>query len=103
MVLARVTGTVVSTHKSKHLSDLRLLLLERINPVTMQGKNEYVVGIDDVGANAGEIVFYVTGSSARLTDTTKGKPSDATIIAIVDGIENGGLFTYRKHPAGDGE
>jgi microcompartment protein CcmK/EutM len=52
--------------------------------VTLKGKGDYVVGIDSVGANAGEIVFYVTGSSARMTETTKGKPSDATIIAIVD-------------------
>ena len=62
----------------------------------MKGKGEYVVGIDSVGANAGEIVFYVTGSSARMTETTKGKPSDATIIAIVDVIEKDGVLTYEK-------
>ena len=54
------------------------------------GKGDYVVGIDGVGANVGEIVFYVTGSSARMTEVTKGKPSDATIIAIVDVIEKDG-------------
>ena len=62
----------------------------------LKGKGDYVVGIDSVGANAGEIVFYVTGSSARMTDTTKGKPSDATIIAIVDVIEKDGVLTYEK-------
>jgi microcompartment protein CcmK/EutM len=58
------------------------------------------VGIDSVGANAGEIVFYVTGSSARMTETTKGKPSDATIIAIVDVIEKDGVLTYEKSGEG---
>jgi microcompartment protein CcmK/EutM len=53
-----------------------------------------------VGANAGEVVFYVTGSSARMTETTKGKPSDATIIAIVDAIEKDGELTYDKSGAG---
>lgn len=96
MVLARVQGTVVSTHKSAHLEGLKLLLLEKLDPQTMKGKNDYVVGIDSVGANAGEIVFYTGGSSARMTDVTKGKPSDATIIAIVDSIESDGRLVYEK-------
>jgi microcompartment protein CcmK/EutM len=96
MVLARVKGTVVSTHKTDSLEGLRLLLLEKVDPVSMKGKGDYVVGIDGVGANAGEIVFYVTGSSARMTDTTKGKPSDATIIAIVDTVEKDGELVYQK-------
>ncbi len=99
MVLARVKGTVVSTHKSPSMEGLKLLLLEKIDPVTLKGKGDFVVGIDSVGANAGEIVFYVTGSSARMTDTTKGKPSDATIIAIVDAIEKDGTLTYDKAAA----
>jgi len=101
MVLARVKGTVVSTHKPESMKGLRLLLLEKIDAVTLKGKGDYVVGIDSVGANAGEVVFYVTGSSARMTETTKGKPSDATIIAIVDVIEKDGVLTYEK-ARGDG-
>ena len=101
MVLARVKGTVVSTHKPDSLQGLRLLLLEKIDAVTLKGKGDYVVGIDSVGANAGEIVFYVTGSSARMTDATKGKPSDATIIAIVDLIEKDGAVTYDKAAEGE--
>ena len=99
MVLARVRGTVVSTHKSPLMEGLKLLLLEKIDPVTLKGKGDFVVGIDDVGANAGEVVFYVTGSSARMTETSKGKPSDATIIAIVDLIEQDGVLSYRKSGA----
>jgi microcompartment protein CcmK/EutM len=101
MVLARVKGTVVSTHKPESLQGLRLLLLEKVDAVSLAGKGEYVVGIDSVGANAGEIVFYVSGSSARMTEATKGKPSDATIIAIVDTIEKDGEITYQKAGAGE--
>jgi microcompartment protein CcmK/EutM len=100
MVLARVKGTVVATHKPASMEGLRLLLLEKVDAVSLKGKGDYVVGIDSVGANAGEIVFYVTGSSARMTDTTKGKPSDATIIAIVDAIEKDGVLTYEKAAGG---
>jgi len=101
MVLARVKGTVVSTHKPSSMEGMRFLLLEKIDAVTLAGKGDYVVGIDGVGANAGEIVFYVTGSSARMTDATKGKPSDATIIAIVDVIEKDGTLTYQKAGAAE--
>ena len=96
MVLARVKGTVVATQKAEALGGLKLLLLERIDAASLKGKSDYVVALDAVGANAGEIVFYVTGSSARLTDVTKGKPSDATVVAIVDLLEADGRVVYRK-------
>ncbi len=96
MLIARVRGTVVSTHKSPSMEGLRLLLLEKIDPVSLAGKGDFVVAMDSVGANAGEVVFYVTGSSARLTEATKGRPTDATVIAVVDAIEKDGSYTYEK-------
>lgn len=90
---------MVSTQKPSSMEGLTLLLVEKIDPATLKGKGDFVVAIDSVGANAGEIVFFVTGSSARMTETTKGKPSDATIIAIVDAIEKEGAYTYRKGKA----
>ena len=96
MVIAKVVGTVVSVHKEARLGGIKFLLLDKINPATMQGKNDYVVAIDGVGAGPGEVVFYVAGSSARLTAVTDGKPTDATIVAIVDNIEIRGEYVYRK-------
>ena len=96
MVLARVVGTVVSTHKSEKIEGLKFLLLERLDPPTMKGKNDYVVAMDAVGTGIGEVVFYVTGSSARMTEVTQGKPADASIIAIVDNIEKDGQYVYQK-------
>lgn len=101
MVLARVTGTVVSTHKAEQLGGLKLLLLEKIDPVSMAGRKDFIVAIDSVGANVGEVVFYAGGSSARMTEATKGKPSDATIIAIVDAIESDGSLVYDTSAAGE--
>lgn len=96
MILAKVVGTVVSSHKSPKIDGIKFLLLEKIDPVTMKGKNDFVVSMDSVGAGAGEIVFYVSGSSARFTEVTEGKPSDSAIIGIVDFIEKDGVYTYRK-------
>ncbi len=101
MVLARVVGTVVSTAKAQQLQGQRLLLLEKVSLPLLEGTQDFVVALDAVGANAGELVFYVTGSSARLTDASKGKPTDATIAAIVDLLEHQGELVYQKRTAGD--
>jgi microcompartment protein CcmK/EutM len=96
MILAKVVGTIVSNHKNQKMEGIKLLLLEKIDPVTMKGKNDFVVAMDSVGAGKDEIVFYVAGSSARFTNVTEGVPTDSTVIAIVDLIEKDGKFTYQK-------
>jgi len=96
MILARVVGTVVSSHKPRKMDGIAFLLVEKIDPITMKGKGDFVVAMDSVGAGLDEIVFYVSGSSARFTPVTEGVPTDCSIVAIVDFIEKNGSFTYRK-------
>jgi microcompartment protein CcmK/EutM len=96
VVLGRVRGSVVSTHKEKLLEGISLLLVEKIDPRTLKGKDDYVVALDAVGAGEGEVVFYASGSSARMTEVTNGRPADATITAIVQSVEMNGRETYRK-------
>lgn len=96
MILAKVTGTVVASQKAAKMEGVKLLLLEKIDPISLKGKNDFVVAMDGVGAGKGEIVFYVSGSSARLAEITMGLPTDATVVAIVDVIEQNGSFTYQK-------
>jgi microcompartment protein CcmK/EutM len=100
MVLARVVGTVVSTRKEEKIEGIKFLLLEKIDPASMKGKQEYLVAMDSVGAGMGEVVFYAAGSSSRMTAVTQGRPSDATITAIVDVIEMDGSVVYHKDRAG---
>ena len=96
MILAKVIGNVVSTRKEPKIEGIKFLLLEKINPTTLQGSGDYIVAMDSVGAGIGEVVFCVAGSSSRMTAVTEGKPSDATIIAIVDAIEINGTYVYQK-------
>ncbi len=96
MVLAKVAGTVVSNSKEPKIEGIKFLLVEKIDPVTMKGKKDFIVAMDTVGAGVGEIIFYVSGSSSRLTDVTEGKPCDASIIAIVDDINIEGKTVYQK-------
>jgi len=96
MVLARVVGTVISTQKSPKMEGIKFLLVEKIDPVTLKGNNDFVVSMDTVGAGIGEIVFYASGSGARQTTMTQGMPTDSSIVAIVDSIEKDGDFTFQK-------
>jgi microcompartment protein CcmK/EutM len=99
MQLARVTGTVVSTRKEQRIEGIKFLLLEKIDAASMAGKKDYVVAMDSVGAGIGEVVFYASGSSSRMTTVTDGRPSDAAIIAIVDSIDLKGERVYQKDRA----
>jgi microcompartment protein CcmK/EutM len=95
MLLARVAGTLVATDKEPSLEGLSFRVLNQLN-VDNQETGSYVVAVDAVGAGVGEVVMYATGSSARQTVATDGRPCDAVIMAIVDTWEVGGEEKYRK-------
>lgn len=91
MFLARVTGTVVSTHKVQSMTGHKLLTVEplRVEPAQrdrLVGTGRTFVCVDTVGAGLDEMVLIVQGSSARLTPETEKLPVDATIIGIVDTV-----------------
>jgi len=91
MFLAKVTGSVVSTHKVKSLVGQKLLTVEplRIDPQTkadLVGVGRTFVCVDLVGVGEGEIVLIVQGSSARLTEETAKMPVDAAIIGLVNQV-----------------
>jgi len=95
MNLAKVLGRVVSTQKEPSLDGLKLLVLGIAGP---DGKptGGSVVAVDAVGAGEGEYVLYASGSSARQTVATDGKPVDAVVMAIVDSWDIDGEERYRK-------
>ena len=95
MLIGRVVGTVVSSSKEQELNGLTLLLVRGAD-VEGKANGPLVVAIDAVGAGVGEVVLYVSGSSARQTKVTQNRPVDATIMAIVDAIEHEGRQTYTK-------
>ena len=86
MLLARVVGTVVATHKDPRLVGDELLIARPMDP---HGKPEgnYLVAVDTVDAGVGETVLIVSGSSARMAAGMKDCPVDAAIVGIVDNVE----------------
>ncbi len=95
MNLAKVMGTVVASQKDEKLDGLRFLLLAIAGP-DGQMSGGSVVAVDAVGAGPGEYVLYASGSSARQTRATDGRPVDAVVMAIVDSWEIEGEERYRK-------
>nr|HEX4317331.1 EutN/CcmL family microcompartment protein [Kofleriaceae bacterium] len=85
MVLGRVIGTLVASRKEPTLDGLKLLVV-RACDVDGTPNGGIAIAVDAVGAGVGEVVLYVSGSSARQTQVTQNRPVDATIMAIVDEV-----------------
>ena len=95
MKLGRVVGTVVSTQKDEKIEALKLYIVRDLT-IEIANKDSFVVAVDTVGAGVGEVVLYASGSSARQTEMTKGRPVDAAVMAIVDQMDVNGQLTYDK-------
>jgi microcompartment protein CcmK/EutM len=95
MQLGKIVGTVVSTQKDEKLEGLKFHVVKNVD-VDGTPSGGMVVTVDAVGAGVGEVVLYASGSAARQTSDTQGKPVDAVIMAIVDIVEVDGEKRYVK-------
>lgn len=95
MQLGEVVGTVVASQKEATMTGFKFLMVRNLG-VDGEKAGGSVVAVDAVGAGVGEVVLYATGSAARQTVTTKDRPCDAVIMAIVDTWEVDGTEVYRK-------
>ena len=82
MILGRVYGSVVSTHKLESLVGNKFMLVQCIENNKLIDK--YLVAVDGVGAGIGEDVIIVQGSSARMGMRNPNAPVDALIVGILD-------------------
>ncbi len=95
MQIGKIVGTVVSTRKDEKLEGLKMHIVRYVDTDGKPTAN-FVTAVDSVGAGVGEIVLVASGSSARQTTLTEGKPVDAIIMAIVDVLEVNGKEKYVK-------
>ncbi len=95
MLIGKVVGSVVATQKDEKLEGRKLLVVQVHN---QQNKplDQYVVAVDSVQAGPGDMILYATGSSARQTTVTEGRPCDAVVMAVVDSWDLGGANVYEK-------
>ncbi len=81
MIVGKVVGHVVSTHKNESLLGNKFLIIE---PYKNMGSGKNIVAIDNVGAGIGEDVLVALGSAARIGCGMNESPIDAAIVGIVD-------------------
>jgi microcompartment protein CcmK/EutM len=93
MTIARVRGTVVASRRSDKVEAARWLLVEECDQKGA-GKGEYLVALDMVGADRGQVVLLTQGSSCRWTYRTEDRPMDTLVVAIVDEIDQSGEVVY---------
>ena len=87
MILARITGSVVSTVHHPVVDGRKLLLAERLDD---KGKatGGYVVALDGIGAGRGETVLILDeGNGARQILDDDSAPVRSVVVGIVDEIE----------------
>jgi ethanolamine utilization protein EutN len=87
MILARVVGEVVSSHKRPQFEGAKLLILQPETPAGAKTGNA-LLAIDSVGAGRGELVICVLeGRAAQEALGKKLAPVDAAILGIVDQVD----------------
>ena len=95
MLIGRVVGSVVASQKDEKLEQLKLLVVQ-VHDHNNEPKSQYVVAVDSVEAGVGDMVLTASGSSARQTTLTDGKPCDAVIMAVIDSWDLDGTNVYEK-------
>ena len=95
MKIAKVVGLVISTVKEPRLEDSKLLLVEEADQTGKTSGKPYIA-IDMVGVGPGELVFIVTGSSARVATGDSNTPVDTAIIGILDSLHYQDKATFIK-------
>ena len=89
MILARVTGSVVSTIHHPIVDGHKLLLAERLDD---KGKatGGYLIALDAIGAGMGETVLILDeGNGARQILDDDSAPVRSIVVGIVDEVDSG--------------
>ncbi len=83
MILAKVTGNVVSTIKASGYESRKILIVQPITPDGKPGGKSFLA-VDTLQAGAGDIVLVMEeGGSARLI---LGEPETFTVKSVIAGI-----------------
>ena len=86
MLIAKVTGSIVSTQKEETLVGKKLMIIQPMNSDGETTKNEKVA-CDTVGAGIGDYVLVTKGRSANAAFESKANVIDMAIVAIIDSFD----------------
>lgn len=86
MIMAKVVGSVWTTHKEKGMDHLKILIVQPVN-LDLELEGKVIVVIDRIGAGVDELVLVTQGTPAQIVIGESTPPIDATIVGIVDSFE----------------
>lgn len=101
MNLGRVIGSVWATRKDARLNGRRMLV---VTPLRFDGTQvgDYLVALDTADAGPGDLVIYASSSEAAIPFKPGLTPTDATIVGVVERVDEGHGTWYAEgqQPAG---
>jgi ethanolamine utilization protein EutN len=87
VILARVIGTLTSTHKDPELVDYKLMVVQPLD-LDDAPDGEELIAVDRVDAGIGEKVLIVKEGNAARQITGRDKvPIQAVIVGVVDHVD----------------
>jgi len=91
MLIARVVGDVVATHKHSSHEGCKLLLVQPLN-LDGSDRGDAVVAVDAVDAGVGDRVLLVTEGFSAMTSVGRPQsPIDMAVIGFLDRVDIAGL------------
>jgi ethanolamine utilization protein EutN len=86
MMICKVTGSIVSTHKNKELRGHKIMIVQPVD-LDQKPSGPDLLAIDEVSAGVGDLVLVMKeGGGARIILKNKKIPIQAVIVGVIDGI-----------------
>jgi ethanolamine utilization protein EutN len=85
LFLGKVIGNIWATKKYEALKNFKLMFVQPIN-ADLEKTGNPIIAVDTVGAGPGEIIFFITASESVIPLPVDMAPVDASIVGIVDTI-----------------
>jgi ethanolamine utilization protein EutN len=87
MLIARVVGEIVATHKHASHEGCKLLIVQPLN-LDGSDRGDAVVAVDSVDAGAGDRVLLVTEGFSAMTSVGRPQsPIDMAVVGFIDQID----------------
>ncbi len=88
MILAKVKGNIVSTHKNEQLHGHKLMLVREIDAKGNYKNNKDLISVDLIDSGIGDTVLVAKeGKAVQQILGHRNSPVNTIIIAVVDNIE----------------
>ncbi len=88
MMLAKISGNVVSTQKDKSLKSHKLLLFKKIDLLGKYINNKDEIALDLIDAGIGDTVLVVKeGAAVQQILGHSNSPVNTMVVAIVDDLD----------------